>query len=76
MSRSRGILGCGRRLSALGVLPPKGPLAGERSLVFLQVVNGAGGIAERFGSPGTSERRGDLRTVRFKVGGGARTMER
>ncbi|XP_013918132.1 PREDICTED: NADPH:adrenodoxin oxidoreductase, mitochondrial-like [Thamnophis sirtalis] len=33
MSRSGGILGCGRRLSALGVLPPKGSLAGIKRLL-------------------------------------------
>ncbi|XP_026523033.1 NADPH:adrenodoxin oxidoreductase, mitochondrial [Notechis scutatus] len=33
MSRTGGILGCGRRLSALGVLPPKGPLAGIKRLL-------------------------------------------
>ncbi|XP_058026704.1 NADPH:adrenodoxin oxidoreductase, mitochondrial [Ahaetulla prasina] len=33
MSRTGGILGCGRRLSALGILPPKGPLAGIKRLL-------------------------------------------
>ncbi|XP_034264598.1 NADPH:adrenodoxin oxidoreductase, mitochondrial [Pantherophis guttatus] len=33
MSRTGGILGCGRRLSALGILPIKGPLAGIKRLL-------------------------------------------